>query len=157
MNGKDLALPPSVRKLLDGSDLAAKIGISLQLCVSVPGGVPGVALLSVGEVVCVDADKLMVLLHAGSRTAAALSEQSRALLLVVGDERLYRIEVMAERLGTHSMSPEYAIFRCSIRAVSEDRVSYARVLGGITFQLVDPDAVVARWRQQIAQLTATGA
>jgi hypothetical protein len=58
------------------------------------------------------------------------------------------------RLAHASPDVPLAFFEAEIEAVRQHIAPYARVTGGITFLLHDPQAVLPRWQRQIAALRA---
>jgi len=140
-------LPSSVRALLDGSELEAKVGTALQLVVSDDAGWPRVASISVGEVLAVSATRVLLTLYTSSRTAAVLAARGRGLLLLVDDGAIVKVELQASRLGGDSGR---TTFDGDVVGVERDEVPYARVTHGIGFELVaHEEQVVARWRAQL--------
>jgi hypothetical protein len=95
---------------------------------------------------------VLLTVYAGSRTTAALRESGRAVLLVVADGALVRIRLVVTELVNAAALPGRTTFRGAVDEVEQDRVAYARVTGGIGFELGDPGEVVERWRQQIQLL-----
>jgi hypothetical protein len=49
---------------------------------------------------------------------------------------------------------ELALFVSEVDGVWRDEVGYARVTGGISFELFEPPEVVARWRETLDRLRA---
>ena len=47
---------------------------------------------------------------------------------------------------------ERAVFDAEVISAARDEVPYARLRSGITYELADPDAVLARWRATIDAL-----
>jgi hypothetical protein len=146
-----LEIPQTVRELFDGRDLPRKIGVTAQLIAG--SGGPRIALLSVGEVLVRD-DTVLLTMWAGSRTATAVRESSRAVLLVVADEAIVRIDLEVTELPSAQAVTGRTTFRATIASVEHDRVAYARVTSGIGFELEEPGPVVERWEQQIELLRA---
>jgi len=140
-------LPASVRALLNGSNLEAKIGVVVQLAVSDDAGWARVASISVGEVLAVSPNRLLLTLYTGSRTAAELGTRGRGLLLLVDGGGIVKIELEVSRLGEGSGR---TTFEGNVVGVERDEVPYARVIHGIQFELVSHEQqVLARWREQL--------
>jgi hypothetical protein len=140
-------LPASVCALLDGTDLDAKIGATLQLAVSDDAGWPRVASISVGEVLVASATRLLLTLYTRSRTAVALEARGRGLLLLVDDGAIMKVEFAASRLAE---GDGRTTFDGAVVGVDRDEVPYARVSEGIRFELVaHEEQVLARWRAQL--------
>lgn len=144
-------LPAGARDLFNGSDLASKVGATAQLIAVADDGWPRVALLSAGEVLVTD-DTVMLTVYAASRTTGAARSSGRAVLLVVTDESIVRIALKLEELDAAQSLGGRTTFRGTVASVEQDRVAYARVTGGIGFELHDPEPVIERWEQQIELL-----
>jgi hypothetical protein len=144
-------LPPAVASLVDGAGLAGKIGPTIVLTAVDGDGWPRQALLSAGEVLSVSGEDVRLVLYAGSRTTRALASSGRALLTVVAEAAVYKVCVEVTRVGAGD-GPAY--FAGRVVAVDEDRVGYARITSGITYELPDPQPVLLRWDRQLDQLRA---
>lgn len=142
-------LPQAVAELLDGSGLEDKVGLTIVLTAVDDAGWPRQALLSAGEVLGVSGGGVRLALYAGSRTSRALASSGRALLSVVVAGTVYKIGVEVTGAGT---ADGLAYFAARVVAVDADRVGYARITSGITYDLPDPQPVLERWHRQIDQL-----
>jgi hypothetical protein len=154
VNVPDIAeprLPRAVAALVDGAGLAGKIGPTIVLTAVDGDGWPRQALLSVGEVLSVSGKDVRLALYAGSRTTRALASSGRALLTVAAGEAMYKVCVEVARVGS---GDGLAFFAGRVVAVDGDKVGYARVTSGITYELPDPQPVLQRWARQIDQLRA---
>jgi hypothetical protein len=141
--------------MLDGGDLASRVGFTIELLTVDDAGWPRAALLSVGEVLASDARTIHLALWPATTSAAALTRLGRATLACVLDGTAYSIHASAARqpdLTVGSMG--HAVFRCAVEEVLSDTVGYARLTSGITFELKDVDTVVARWTATIEALRA---
>jgi len=145
----EVRLPPPVAALVDGTELAAKVGHTISLIAVDDEGWPRLALLSVGEVFSASGTDLRLALHSGSGTTAALTGSGKALLNVILGATSYRIRATVQRL---SDTEGLAYFRGDIVRIHEDRVGYAEITSGITYRLDDPDTVVERWARQVNRL-----
>lgn len=148
----EVRLPGPVAALVDGTDLAGKVGQTISLVSIDEQGWPRLALLSIGEVYSRSGTDIKLALHAGSGTTAALTGSGRALLNTVLGGVNYRIRVRVQR-ADRAQSP-LAFFVGHIVGVDEDRVAYAELTSGITYSLNDEEAVVTRWSRQLDQLQA---
>ncbi|TDE00663.1 hypothetical protein [Jiangella asiatica] len=146
----DVRLPSPVAALLDGTDLAGRVGHTISLTTAGDDGWPRLALLSVGEVLSVTGTDLRLALYAGSGTTAALAGSGRALLNLVLDGTSYKIRARVRRIDRGG--EPLAFFHGHVEAVDEDRVGYAELVSGITYRLADPAAVVERWSWQVQKL-----
>lgn len=155
-NTEPLALPAPVAAFLDGNDLAQKVGDAIILSSAAPGGRVRQALLSVGEVLAVGGDELMLLLYANSRTTAALTASGQGLLSLVVDGIPYRIQVDVDHVDDERVADiQQAVFRARVVEVDADTVGYSQVLSGVTFALHDTERVLDRWRKQVEELRSS--
>jgi hypothetical protein len=145
-------LPGDVVALLDGNDLDARVGLTIELVTTGIDGWPGIALLSAGEVLALGDSAIRLALWPDSRTTANLSRSGRGLLAFVHDGSAYTVRVETERAS--DLPGPLAAFDGRVAAVRRDEVGYARLASGITFDLPDAPAVVARWRGTIEALRA---
>lgn len=145
-------------RLLDGRDLDTKVGLAMQLTTVDPTGMPHSALLSVGEVVAVAPRLLRLATWGSSATTNNMRRTGDALLTVVLDGACYGIEfAVTEQTGSGSpveetALPGLAVFAADVRCVHRDEVTYAQLLSGIEFRLVDPEPVLVRWRNTVDAL-----
>jgi hypothetical protein len=153
----EVGLPDGVAGLLDGRDLVARVGFTMQLLTVDVGGWPRVALLSVGEVVALDAAHLRLALWPGSNTTDNLTRTGRGLLAFVHGGSSHTVRMEARRTGDIAEPNLRATFDADVVEVRSDDVPYARLTGGITFDLPDPGPTVARWQATVDALRATGA
>jgi hypothetical protein len=82
-----------------------------------------------------------------SRTAQAITSSGRATLAFVFDEAFHQVQMDARRVALDDVP--LACFVGSIESGEIQRVSYARLMGGIAFELTDTEQVLARWREQL--------
>lgn len=144
-------LPAPMVSFLDGTELDRKVGHTVLLVAAARDGWPRMALLSVGEVLAPTATELCLALYPASGTTRALTESGKALLSAVLDQASYRTWAEMERVPAPDGS-SLAFFRGRVVAVDEDRVGYATVVQGVTYELLDDRAVVERWLRQVGQL-----
>jgi hypothetical protein len=149
-------LPDSVRTLFDGSDLAAREGLTCLLVTTDELGWPHVAMLSVGELLATDASSLRAALWLHSSTSRNLVRDSRALLALVVDGRAYYARLSATRGDDLDLGADgrLASFALDVEDVLEDAADYATLTSGVTFRLHEPAAVVPRWQRTIDALRA---
>lgn len=145
-------LAGAVVELLAGDDLDARVGVTLELITVDDDGWPRVALLSVGEVLAVDRSTVRLALWPRSQTTANLERTGQAIVAFVHGGAAHRLGLRARRAGEIPGPPPRAAFEARVETARRDEVPYARLLGGITFELEDGADVVARWRATIAQL-----
>jgi hypothetical protein len=149
-------LPNSVRGLLDGSNLAQREGLTFLLLTNDQDDWPQVAMLSVGEVVAVEADVLHAALWLHSGTSKNLTRTGRGTLVIVADGNGYYLKVRATRGQDLDLGAEgrLAYFVLTIEDVQEDSADYARLTSGVTFKLKTPEQVVPRWQHTVEALKA---
>ncbi len=146
-------LGADVIALLDGTELEAGLGLALELVTVDSDGAPRIALLSVGEVLAAGESALRFALWPGSRTTANLDRGGRALLAFVSGGAAQRIGLQARRAAdVLAGGEERAVFDAEVISAARDEVPYARLRSGITYELADADAVLARWRATLEAL-----
>jgi hypothetical protein len=147
-------LPAAVLALLDGADLGNRAGVTFMLITNNAEDWPHVAMLSVGELIAVDASVLRTGVWLTSSTVGNLSRTGRATLCFVVDGRAYSVHVRAERESDLDLDADgqLACFRLSVEDVLEDVAKYAELTSGVTFRLRSPADVVPRWERTVAAL-----
>ncbi|QCP48234.1 hypothetical protein FAZ95_02915 [Trinickia violacea] len=161
--------PPELRALFDGTALAAKAGLTASLVTIDANGHVRTSLLSAGELYAPDSRTLCFALWPSSRAARALHERAQAALTFVHDEAFYQVQLDVQPLTNDDDAGEddkraapgsLACFAGSIDTGESQRVRYARLTSGITFELDEGrEAVLDRWERQIEHLrqAASGA
>jgi hypothetical protein len=125
--------PPQLRAAFDGTSLETKTGFTASLVTLDANGHLRTSLVGVGELYAPDSRTVCIALWPQSRAARALARGGRAALTFAGDG--------------------LACFTGSIDTGEAQRVRYARLTGGITFELEgDGETVLNRWKQQIEHL-----
>ena len=151
------AWPQPLRALFDGTSLAAKMGFTASLVTANESGSIRTSLLGPGELYAPDAQRLSIALWPQSRAARVLAQSGRAALTFVFDEAFYQVQLRMAPLAAVGVvgvaGATLAYFIGSIETGEAQRVGYARLTGGISFELgADSAAVLARWEQQIGDL-----
>jgi hypothetical protein len=147
--------PPAARALFDGSALASKTGFTASLLTTdVKSGHVRTSLLGVGELYAPDSRTLCVALWPQSRAAGVLTQGGRAALTFVCEDAFYQVQLQFEPLVSASGDASgLAHFVGFIETGETQQVRYARLTGGITFELEEGGgAVLDRWEQQIEHL-----
>lgn len=140
--------PEAVEGALEQEALEA-----LQLLTVDEEGWAHVALLSAGEVLPVEDDRLALCLWRGSTTTRNLVRDPRAVLHAVSRGVIVKLRLDVQPLGSISAGgADLEAFLASTVGSSRDAVGYAAVLGGIRYRLTDVEGVVERWRAQLAAL-----
>jgi hypothetical protein len=150
------ALPGDVARLLDGTELDDRVGVTVQLLTVDEGGWPRVALLSVGEVVALGPSALRLALWPGSHTTQNLTRTGVGTLALVHGGAAHAIAIEATRLPDLTEPSPRAVFDATVREHRSDQVPYATLTGGIAFELTDPASVLPRWRETVERLLAAG-
>ncbi|MDP9906193.1 pyridoxamine 5'-phosphate oxidase family protein [Arthrobacter bambusae] len=115
-------------------------------------GWPRTALLSLAEVVLTSNGRIAILLHNGSTGAANLRRNGRLLVTVAAGGNLYDLKFTVQEQGPVLTNPPRTTFTGMLRAVREQRASYATVTSGIRFILHASDTVLPRWHEQLTHL-----
>jgi hypothetical protein len=146
-------LPSVLQRMLDGTDTATRVGFTLLLVTVESAGWPRIALLSVGEILAPDDSTLHLALWPGTTTTRELTRSGQATLSCVVDGAAYSVHAhfrRGEDLKVGSMDHAYFVGRVDECLV--DEVSYAKLTGGVEFELPDIDAVLPRWQATIESL-----
>jgi len=146
------ALPPALVSALDGEHLEARADEAMRLSTVSADGWPHGAQLSVGEVLAVDAQTLLVAMWPHSNTARNLLRDARLALTLVHDGAVLEIRARASLVAEHQTALDLSVFRLHIERLDVHRAKYAEVLSGVTFRLYEREKALARWREQIAML-----
>ncbi|MCG1040107.1 MULTISPECIES: hypothetical protein [Burkholderiaceae] len=147
--------PDVLRAWFDGTHLHDKASFAASLIAVDPLRWPCTSLLSVGEIVVPDPHGVRFALWPQSRTARALAAGGNALLEFVFEHAWYQV-----RLGVSTPRRQDAttltVFDAVLEAAQWQRVDYAQLVAGVTFELLEPAsaAVLARWDAQIRALLA---
>ena len=151
-------LPEPLVRILDGRDIADRVGFTIELLTIDDDGWPRVALLSVGEVLATDDRTLHLALWPATTSTSALARAGRGTLACVLPPTAYSVHVSARREADLRVgSMQHAHFRCHVEEVLSDTVGYAQLTSGVAFELKDADAVVARWTSTIDALRGAAA
>jgi hypothetical protein len=147
-------LPDSVWRLLDGSDVAGREGLTFLLVTTDDSGWPHVAMLSVGELVAPDPSTLRAALWLHSTATKNLSRDGRGLLTIVANGNGYYVRLAARRGADLDLGTEgrLAYFVLQIEDILEDSTDYATLTSGVTFRLHQPEQVVPRWQHTLDAL-----
>jgi hypothetical protein len=142
--------PPALRALFAGTPDAAPRGFAASLMGVDAGGRVRTALLSAGELLAPDERTLCFALWPNSRTTESIAQSGRATLTFVAEQAFFQIQFDVRRVMLDGAP--VACFVGTIEKGEMQRVSYARLTGGISFDLPDEQAVHARWRTQMEWL-----
>src|SRR3979411_3032534 len=122
-------LPDSVRRLLDGSNLASREVLTFMLLTTDDAGWPHMALLSVGELVAMDERTLRAGLWLHSSTRKTLTQAGRAMLTLIADGNGYYVRLAAQRGPDLDLGAEgrLAYFVMQVEEVQEESVHQRQV------------------------------
>jgi hypothetical protein len=151
--GTDNRIPDAVVRYLDGTELLTKTQ-ALRLSTIGADGWPHAALLSAGDMVIVPSDRVRFALFPQSRLTANLEREGRLTVTLSLDGAMCELRLRCRRLAHASPDVPLTFFEAEVETVRQHVAPYARVTGGITFALHDPQAVLPRWQRQIAALRA---
>ncbi|NVH75000.1 hypothetical protein FSB08_21280 [Paraburkholderia sp. JPY432] len=151
--------PANVRALFDGSSLADKVGFTASLLSVDANGHVRTSLLSVGELYAPDSRTLCIALWPQARATGAIAQSGRAALSFVCDAAFYQVQLRIAPLpGVAGDDSDLVYLLGSIDTAEAQSVRYARLTGGITFELQgEGSAVLERWEQQIEHLKRAAA
>jgi hypothetical protein len=146
--------PDVVRALFDGASLASKTGFTASLLTVDANGHVRTSLLGVGELYAPDSRTLSVALWPASRAAGVLANSGRGTLTFVCEDAFYQVQLGFERAQPPAGDTSGLAYFCgSIDTGETQRVRYARLTSGITYQLEGEEgAVLERWGLQIEHL-----
>ena len=127
----------------------APLDAAILLATIDPYGWAHPALVSYAEVLALDAGRLRLALHVGSRSTRHLRESGRGTLVFADGELCLYVKVEALTLFGAPSAPELARFELVVRDVLEDRAegeeAGARLTSGLTIAWPgDPQAVAER-------------
>jgi hypothetical protein len=144
--------PVELRALFDGSALESKVGFTASLLtVDESSAHVRTSLLGIGELYAPDSRTLCIALWPQSRAARVIARSGRAALTFVFDEAFYQVQLALVALSADAGG--LACFAGTIESGEAQRVRYARLTAGITFDLAEGrEAVLERWTQQIEYL-----
>jgi hypothetical protein len=152
--------PDDVHALFDGTSLAARIGFTASLVTTDTNGHLRTSLLGIGELYAPDSRRLCVALWPQARSARALAQNRRAALTFVFDAAFYQVQLAFEPLPVAAGAEDelealggLVCFSGTIETGEAQRVRYARITSGMTFELAQgKDATLERWVRQVAYL-----
>lgn len=147
------SLNDDLHALLDGTHLEDKTRIAMTLHTVDHEGYPHQAMVSAGEVVAESRDRLRIALWIGTGTTGNLLRDGKALLAVVHDGVSYTVRMQAQALPElpGARHPR-ARFIANVLETRADVAKYATLTSGITIELNDKQAVVARWEETLEEL-----
>jgi len=151
--------PDAVRALFDGSSLRSKTGFTASLLTVDANQHIRTSLLGIGELYAPDSRTLCIALWPQARAARAMAASGRAALTFVFEEAFYQVQLLAAPLPPADGDDSGLVYmRCSIESAETQSVRYARLTGGITFELGSGrEKVLDRWERQVEHLQRAAA
>jgi hypothetical protein len=122
---------------------------------------PHLSLLSVGEVVAMDARRLRMALWPGSTAVRNLTRSGRGTLGMVVDEASYTVRVEVDARGVLAIADagRRAVFEARVVESRADVAPYAVIDTGIRFHLTEREPALTRWaatREALRGLDTSG-
>lgn len=143
--------PDEVKRFLDGSDLLTKTQ-ALRLSTVDESGWPHASLLSAGDMLMLPSGRVRFVVFPESKTAANLMRDERITVTLSLDGGMCEVQMRARPLAHGSPDVPLTFFEAEVETVRIHKAPYATITSGITFALHEPEAVLPRWRRQIAAL-----
>lgn len=149
----DKHLDPKFVEWLSGNQLEEKQHDAMQLLTVSEEGWPHQAMISVGEIIAMNPDTLRLALWPGTQTSMNMNRTGKATLIAVHEHQLMyvRLEIVALPPLKEAIHPRDR-YEAHVASVRVDRAPYADITTGITFQLKEEVASIARWKETIAEL-----
>lgn len=143
------ALPDRLLSRLMAPAAAPPLDVAVVLATIDPYGWAHPALVSYAEILALDAARLRLALHGGSRSSRHLRESGRATLVFADGELCLYVKVESLLLPGARGAPDLARFELVVRDVLEDRAegeeAGARLSSGLTIAWPgNPQAIAAR-------------
>lgn len=153
----EASVPQALRDALAGEP--TDDGFTVLLLTGREDGWPHLSMLSAGEVVVLDEQRLRLAVWPASTAAGRLAADGRATLAAVLAPASYLVRVDARSLGEIAtpLAGRLAAFEATVRSASVDEAPYAVIETGVRFRLKDPDATLPRWaevRRALRELAA---
>jgi len=147
------AISESLCQWLDGSDLESKQNDAMLLLSVTEDGWPNTAMLSVGEVLAVDRNRLRIALWQGTGTTGNLLRTGQATLVAIHEEAAHYVRLRVQALPDlpDAVHPRQR-FEAEVVYVREDTAKYADILSAVRFQLHEPDQVLERRKETLVEL-----
>ncbi|NMO96384.1 pyridoxamine 5'-phosphate oxidase family protein [Paenibacillus lemnae] len=150
---QNIKMPAELYQFLNGKNLPEKQKDAILLLSVGEDGWPHSAMISAGEAVAVDEGTLRLALWPGTTTTGNLIRTGKATLICIQNTSVYIVKLslrVLEQLENARHPRER--FEGIIESVREDAAKYAQITSGVTFQLHEPDGVLARWEETLSEL-----
>ncbi|MCP3746343.1 pyridoxamine 5'-phosphate oxidase family protein [Paenibacillus sp. A3M_27_13] len=139
--------------LLDGKVLEDKQHEAMMLLTVTEDQWPHIAMISVGEVVALDEGNLRLALWPGTTTTGNMIRTGKATLAVFTGGKAHYVRLSLEHLPALPEAKHVRErFAAHVFAAREDSAQYADILTGVTVRLKEPESVIHRWKETVAEL-----
>ncbi|KOR76782.1 hypothetical protein [Paenibacillus solani] len=147
------AISEGLSQWLDGFNLELKQNDAMLLLSVTEDGWPSTAMLSVGEVLALDRNRLRIALWQGTGTTSNLLRTGQATLVAIHEEAAHYVRLRVQPLPDlpDAEHPRQR-FEAEVVSVREDTAKYADILSAVRFQLHKPDQVLERWKETLGEL-----
>lgn len=148
-------LPESILALVDGAHINKRVGFTALLLTTGADGWVSIALLSAGEILATDRSSIRLALWPRTAATANLARDARATIGIVDNGNAYYVRASFRRgEDLQTRGANYAFFVGRVVQVLEDRVTYAQLTSGVTFEIPERDRVLRRWRATVDAMRA---
>ena len=148
------ALPAGLVTYYDGAKLSERVGEAIYVTTIDQDGWPHASLLSVGEILALDATHLNLAFCSNGSPAKNIERNGKVSLSMVHEGALWEIILDAKPVSGTEPGAKLVMFKAQVTKARIHRVDYADVLSSVTYSLHDKAAVIDRWKHQIADLRA---
>lgn len=147
------AISEGLHQWLDGNNLESKQHEAMMLLSVTEEGWPHTAMLSVGEVLALDRNRLRLALWQGTATTGNLLRSGQGMLVAIHDGAAHYVQLRLHALpdlpdARHPLQR----FEARVVSVREDIAKYADITSAVKFQLHDPGEVLQRWKETLEEL-----
>ncbi|AUS24607.1 pyridoxamine 5'-phosphate oxidase family protein [Paenibacillus sp. P2(2022)] len=139
--------------LLNGKELEHKQQEAMMLLTVTEDQWPHIAMISVGEIVALDEENLRLALWPGTTTTGNIIRTGKATLAVFTGGQAHYVRLSLEHLSAlRDAKHVRERFAAQVFAAREDSAQYADILTGVTIRLKEPESVINRWKETVAEL-----
>lgn len=142
-------LPDEVAAFLNGKQLKEKSHCAMHFVTIDEHGFPYKAMLSVGEVLCVNEAQLRLALWHGTSTAKHVKNAKKATLMLVLPPTAYDLQLEVTFLRHEEMS---VLFEATVTNVKVDRAPYATLTSGVQYELHSVEQALELWKKKLELL-----
>ncbi|MFS0787707.1 hypothetical protein ABC345_15135 [Shouchella sp. 1P09AA] len=142
-------LPAEIQHVLNGKNLKEKTGMAVYFVTVNNEGFPYKALLSVGELLRMDARTVRVALWERSSSVLFAKKTKKATLLLVLPPKAFDIQMELKHVRTEEGQ---AVFEGKVRQVKEDQAPYASIVSPVQFLLNNEKQTLDHWATKQALL-----